>query len=185
MYTYKGFTEKDYPCNKSWGSFETRKEWCARIDADIASYDEMLGTLQEIDTQARADRKKIEDEAKGAPNGIVFSTEGLKQLRLTMKALGCVETTSKRMAPGNLRFNDEVLSKGRTQRVDYIIYANTGVVRRHLYRSHWYQSWAPLNGKNPDYDGYCGKKSSIKGAKNEAEALLIAVRGVINYRKAN
>jgi hypothetical protein len=110
-----------------------------------------------------------------------ISKEALHQLRLTMKSLGCVETTSNLMDEGNLRFNDP--KQGR--QVDYIIYVNTGVVRRYLSSGGYFNSWAPLNGKNKEYDRTNWLKpnnSSIAQATNEAELLLLAVRGVINYR---
>jgi hypothetical protein len=108
---------------------------------------------------------------------MTISPQALKQLRLTMKSLGCVETTSEKMEKGNLRFNDPTI---RARHTDYIIYAKTGVVRRYLSHGGYWQSWGPLNGKNRDYTKNPG--TSIQPAENEAELLLIAVRGVINYR---
>lgn len=111
---------------------------------------------------------------------MTISQEALKQLRLTMRSLGCVETTTTRMNEGNLRFNDPTIQRAK---VDYIIYANTGVVRRVLNSGDGcVGNFSPLNAKNACFDWRKGE-SSILQAKNEAELLLIAVRGVINYRK--
>ena len=108
-----------------------------------------------------------------------LSADTLKQLRLTMKSLGCVETTSDRMDEGNLRFNDPTLDGT----VDYVIYTRRGIVRR-VTGSGWGRYFTPLNpSKMVEKVGeYPTRPRAIDPAKSPAELVLLAVRGVINYR---
>lgn len=102
-----------------------------------------------------------------------LSANALTQLRLTMKSLGTIETTSTRMTPGNLRFTDPQATKYSNHSVDYVIYPVDGVVRR----IHRYGKYASqLSRLNPIVDG------RIQKLDNEAALMLLLVRGVINYR---
>jgi hypothetical protein len=121
-----------------------------------------------------------------------FSPTTLREIELTMKALGCINTTSDRMHPGNLRFLDprvSNLNEGGQRKVEYVVYTSKGTVRR-------LESFGCRDGIwNPPRNVYRlnrTRKGRIKNRKYsptiritlEDEGALVAllIRGVLNYR---
>lgn len=125
-----------------------------------------------------------------------LSNEAIYQLRLTMKALGCTETTSTRMKEGNLRFLDNDI---RGQKIEYVIYPEDGVVRRVVTDSRMsFGCWSerpvftrlnPIARTNTyipprryPYPGRWRTYAEVIKFDDPTALLLLAVRAVVNYR---